>query len=68
MTETPVQPTEEQAPEPQQVSCHHCGAPNPTPQLPGADWLCTACERYQDSMTCPTCHSVVRASLMKAEV
>lgn len=53
----PEQP-EQAATEPGPVYCRWCGEQNePTDD---EDWLCSACERYQDSASCPTCHSVVR--------
>jgi predicted RNA-binding Zn-ribbon protein involved in translation (DUF1610 family) len=48
------------------VYCRHCGV-----QASGVDgdtdWLCPGCGQFQDSMTCPTCKSVTRISLMPAE-
>lgn len=50
-------------------NCRHCGAARgDTQALPDGDWLCNHCEHYQDTMVCPTCNSVVRASLMPAEM
>jgi hypothetical protein len=68
-TETPTeeQPSQEQATEPvgpAETNCRHCGRPAIVDLAENADWLCPSCERYQDSMLCPTCNSVVRISLM----
>lgn len=57
----------EQAAEPSgpvEVNCRHCGRAASIDLASNPDWLCESCERYQDSMTCPTCRSVVRISLM----
>lgn len=59
---------EEQAASPETVNCRHCGQPYELAPDADADWLCPACERYQDSMTCPTCSQVARISLMPAEL
>lgn len=45
--------------------CYHCGAVNTAENL-DADWLCPQCDKYQDSVTCPTCHQVANKSLMDA--
>lgn len=69
MTEQPVETaaaTEAPKPtKPERAKCVHCGATSPDLQLPGADWLCTKCEHYQDQAVCPTCHSIVKASLLE---
>jgi len=59
MTEVPP-PGEEL---PMDVTCVHCDASHTIESDANPDWLCPACDRYQDTTTCPTCHSVVRASL-----
>jgi hypothetical protein len=71
LTETPVETPVEQTDTgeyeeagPQTVNCRHCGRPNEVDVEATPDWLCPSCERYQDSMLCPTCSSVVRISLM----
>jgi hypothetical protein len=52
-------------------TCRHCGAARPgeaeSADL-GADWLCSSCERWQDSMTCPTCGSQTRISTMPPDL
>lgn len=53
---------------PTEVNCRHCGVPSEVDVEKTPDWLCTACEHYQDAMPCPTCGSVVRISLMPAEM
>ncbi len=71
MTETPIEETtispEETPAEPVPVdgSCRWCGASHEG--LPGEDWLCDECGRYQDAMICPTCGGLARVSLMPAE-
>lgn len=54
-------------PQPVTVFCRHCGKPTELPADYPQDWLCASCERYQDSMVCPTCHQVARISAMPAE-
>jgi hypothetical protein len=57
--------TAEEATQEGSVYCRHCGEENATVNVEAnPDWFCTHCEHYQDSMACPTCHSIVRASLM----
>jgi len=44
-----------------EVHCRHCGAvPAEHPLV--EDWLCTHCERYQDSTICPVCGAYTRLS------
>lgn len=47
--------------------CRHCGVKGAV-VAPDGDWLCTACERYQDATACPTCGSTVRISLLPEEL
>lgn len=67
MTESNTQPAEAEVPE-QAAPCRHCGQPAPDGAEAGSDWLCPACEHYQDLMLCPTCNQPVRISLMPAEM
>jgi len=76
MTETPADLPVAEAPAPEELesesvdaTCRHCGAhaefgPDGEPE----DWLCTECERYQDTMVCPTCHQPARISLMPEDL
>ena len=50
------------------VHCHWCGATHEPVEGESEDWLCGHCERYQDSMSCPTCGGQARVSLMPAEM
>jgi len=45
--------------------CRHCGAPAPLDAH--GDWLCPACERYQETVMCPTCGSLTRISSLPAD-
>lgn len=54
-------------PQPVTVYCRHCGQPTERDSGDDSDWICSSCERYQDSMVCPTCHQVTRISGMAAE-
>lgn len=45
------------------VKCRHCGAV-PEEEPTKDDWLCKACERYQNFALCPTCGSPVQASAL----
>ena len=47
----------------QDVVCRHCGTSYSAKA--GADPRCPECGRYQDSIICPTCGQLARASLMK---
>jgi hypothetical protein len=74
MSEAPPQPTDapveddatqpEDAADAQLVHCRHCGQPSDDPHTPDEDWLCSACDRYQDAITCPTCGNLARISLL----
>jgi len=44
--------------------CVHCGNPKPVDEL-REDWPCEKCMRFQSSAVCPTCGSVVSASVLK---
>lgn len=71
MTETPAQNTDEADEEPagpETVHCRHCGQPAEVDVAANPDWLCPACERYQDAMTCPTCGQTTRISLLAADL
>lgn len=46
------------------AACRFCGKPYPGEGAPPADWQCAKCGRWQDVTVCPTCHSVVRLSLL----
>jgi hypothetical protein len=48
--------------------CRHCGRRTETDVSDTPDWLCSHCDRYQDTVACPTCHQPSRASLMDSEV
>jgi hypothetical protein len=63
MTETPTDTTD-QTPDPdaQAAHCRHCGVPSDAPA--GSDFQCASCERYQDTVACPTCHQPARISLL----
>jgi len=50
------------------LHCYHCGEEAPAGTEDGSNWLCAKCSRYQDSQVCPTCHSVVSASALPAEM
>lgn len=43
--------------------CYHCGRPTTAENLE-EDWLCPHCGRYQNSVTCPTCHQVANKLMM----
>ena len=58
----------EESVDPSAVYCRHCGEPAKDGTKWNTDWLCVYCQRYQDSMACPTCHSTVRISLMSEDV
>ena len=79
MTETPIEPPaeqDEQEPDatvaeagPVAASCRHCGAPVEFgPEGEPDDWQCDKCGRFQDTMVCPTCHTIVRISLMPEDL
>jgi hypothetical protein len=72
LTETPeAEPateTEEVDSGPVMAHCRHCGQPNEVDAEANPDWLCDSCGRYQDAMTCPTCHGLARISLLPADV
>lgn len=65
--EAPPEEVEEQT-GPETVNCRHCGQPNEVDTAATPDWQCPACERYQDSMTCPTCNQITRISLVAPEL
>lgn len=48
--------------------CRHCGEEAPDGTAAASNWLCTACERHQNSQICPTCHSVVSASQLPEDM
>lgn len=48
-------------------SCRHCGAHHAIDSNANPDWLCPHCERWQDSMACPTCGAQTRISTMAPE-
>ena len=60
---------EEAAPAPP-VHCRHCGAKLQNTALAAEtdDWLCPACDRYQDSTICPTCGGLARISTLPEEL
>jgi hypothetical protein len=62
--ETQEAPVEYEA---EPMYCRHCGEQNEG-VAEGEDWLCLQCERYQDSMVCPTCNQVTRSSLMPEDL
>lgn len=64
MTETPQ--LEETGP--QDVHCRHCGVAHQIAADADPDWLCPACEHYQDAMPCPYCGQTTRISLLPAEM
>lgn len=76
MTETPqnesVNDTEgDLAGQTGDVHCRHCGHANEISVqavVDGEDWLCEHCQRFQDSMTCPTCGNLARISLMPKDL
>lgn len=52
------------------VHCRHCGQPTEqTVQavVAGQDWLCPACERWQQTVICPTCKSAVHVDSLPPE-
>lgn len=61
-TETTIDAAVTEAPGP--VHCRHCGQTYSGDVPEDGDFLCPSCEHYQDTMTCSTCGSVVRISLM----
>ena len=67
--ETAVDTDEQEEAETLDVSthCRHCGKLAELDVTIDPDWLCTHCERYQDTVACPTCHQPSRASLMAPE-
>ena len=49
--------------------CYHCGAPREfADEDHDKDWFCDSCERWQDTIGCPTCHQPTRASLLDPSV
>ena len=71
MTETPTsaEAVDEQAdqtsdPDAQATHCRHCGAPLDSAANSGAEIQCPNCERYQDTIACPTCRQPARISLL----
>ncbi len=61
-------PAEEEAPAPLEPgNCRWCGVYHEPAAGETEDWLCSACQRYQDAMTCPTCGGLARVSLMPAD-
>jgi len=47
--------------------CRHCGAPA-AEEPKTDDWLCTVCERFQDSTVCPVCGSQARISALPEDM
>lgn len=73
MTETPVdqpetqpaeQSVEEQQGAPELQHCRWCGQPQEAATAEGEDWLCESCERWQNTMTCPTCNQLTILSAL----
>jgi hypothetical protein len=62
MTETP-EVTEPSGP--RMVACAHCEVESLVDTGETPDWLCSNCGRYQNSVVCPTCHSVVSRSQLE---
>jgi len=56
MDETTDEPTM------QKVACRHCGTESEH-MSDDTDWLCKACDHYQDTIACPTCGQPMRMSL-----
>lgn len=48
--------------------CRHCGGPNRIATDANPDWQCAICERWQDTIACPTCGQPARISLLPAEL
>lgn len=42
--------------------CRHCGAPAAEGQ--SGDWLCDACDRYQNTTACPTCGQAIAVNML----
>jgi len=52
----------------EQSTCRHCGADGPHAFASDvSDWLCPECERYQNSVICPTCHGLADVRLMEPD-
>lgn len=66
--ETSPDPTAVPEVAPGSVYCRHCGEEGPAGTDAASNWLCTDCERYQDSQICQTCHSVVSASQLPEDM
>ena len=64
----PVEESVEAEPETEEVHCHWCGKPRELTADDSYDWLCDECGRFQDAMTCPTCHQLTRRTLMPQEM
>jgi len=47
--------------------CRHCGV-TPLIEVSGADWLCPNCDKWQDTIACPTCGAPARISLLPKTV
>jgi hypothetical protein len=52
-------------PQVHEVWCRHCGARTETAD---PNWLCSACDHYQDQMPCPTCGQQVLISLLPPDL
>lgn len=50
------------------VPCRHCGEANQIRSDANPDWQCAVCERWQDTIACPTCGQPARISLLAPEV
>lgn len=66
--EAPAAMDLEPEPEAEPVHCRHCGEQAPEGTDPEGNWLCKDCGRHQNSMVCPTCHSVVSASQLPKDM
>lgn len=71
MTDEPVVQPEAEAesvedtePEVVTANCRHCGAAHEMVEGESSDWLCSECDKYQDTMACPECGQPTSISLM----
>lgn len=53
--------------EPTSTACRHCGQSSVVDAQATPDWLCSACERYQQQVACPTCHQPTIISMLSPE-
>jgi hypothetical protein len=67
-TEPATQSDDVETDGPSAVHCRHCGQPNEVNVDETPDWLCPACERYQDATTCPVCHQLARISMLPPDM